>query len=275
MFQNCNIIYVQLRAEKFTIFAINGEVIMILYFSGTGNSEYAANYIAERIEDEVENLFDRIRREDYSPMESGRPWVVVTPTYGWRIPNVVEMFLRKTDFSGNQEMYFVMTCGQDNGCAGKYLQKMCDGVNLKYMGCAEVVMPENYIAMFEVPDKDEALKIIEDSEKSLDKIIQYLSEGNPFPEKEVHLKDRITSGPANQVFRRFFVRADSFRVTDACVHCGKCEQVCPLENIHYINEKPVWGDKCTHCMACICRCPQEAIEYGRKSVGKERYICPK
>lgn len=248
---------------------------MILYFSGTGNSEYVAKYIAEKIEDVTENLFDRIRNEDYSPMESERPWIVVTPTYGWRIPNVVEMFLRKTDFNGSQEMYFVMTCGQDNGCAGKYLQKMCEGVNLKYMGCAEVVMPENYIAMFEVPDKDEALKIIEDSEKSMDKIVQYLSERNPFPEKKVQLKDWITSGPVNQVFRRFFVKADSFRVTDDCVHCGKCEQVCPLENIHYINEKPVWGDNCTHCMACICRCPQGAIEYGRKTIGKERYICPK
>ena len=45
---------------------------MILYFSGTGNSEYVAKYIAERIEDDIENLFDRIRKEDYSSMESER-----------------------------------------------------------------------------------------------------------------------------------------------------------------------------------------------------------
>ena len=88
------------------------------------SSEYVAKYIAEKIEDDVENLFDRIRKADYSSMESERPWVVVVPTYAWRIPKPVEMFLRKTDFIGSQEMYFVMTCGQDNGCAGKYLYKM-------------------------------------------------------------------------------------------------------------------------------------------------------
>ena len=248
---------------------------MILYFSGTGNSEYVAKYSAERIEDDIENLFDRIRKEDYSSMESERPWVVVTPTYAWRIPEVVEMFLRKTDFIGNQEMYFVMTCGSDNGCADKYLDKMCDGVNLTYMGCAEIVMPENYIAMFKAPPKEEALSIIEESEKDVDKVVRCLLEGRPFPKKKVSLTDRITSGPVNQVFRRFFIKADKFRSTDACVHCGLCKKVCPLENIHYINERPVWGDKCTHCMACICRCPKKAIEYGRKTVGKERYICPK
>lgn len=257
------------------VFTISEETIMILYFSGTGNSEYVAKYIAEKIEDDIENLFDRIRREDYSPMESERPWIVVTPTYAWGIPKVVEMFLRKTDFNGNQEMYFVMTCGQDNGCAGKYLYKMCDGVNLKYMGCTEIVMPDNYIVMFKAPTEEESLKIIEDSQRDIDEAIKYISAGETFPEKKVHLLDRITSGPVNKGFNNFYIKADKFKATDACVHCGVCEKVCPLGNIHYINERPIWGDKCTHCMACISRCPQKAIEYGRKTKGKERYICPK
>ena len=47
--------------------------------------------------------------------------------------------------------------------------------------------------------------------------------------------------------------------------------ICPLNNIHLENSKPVWGKNCTHCMACICYCPKEAIEYGRKSKGKPRY----
>lgn len=257
------------------VFAISEETIMILYFSGTGNSEYVAKYIAEKIEDDIENLFDRIRREDYSPMESERPWIVVTPTYAWGIPKVVEMLLRKTDFNGSQEMYFVMTCGQDNGCAGKYLYKMCDGVNLTYMGCTEIVMPDNYIVMFKAPTEEESLKVIEESEKAIDEAIRFISKSEPFPEKKVHLLDWITSGPVNKGFNRLYIKADKFRYTDACVHCGVCENVCPLGNIHYINERPVWGDECTHCMACISKCPQRAIEYGRKTVGKGRYICPK
>ncbi len=45
----------------------------------------------------------------------------------------------------------------------------------------------------------------------------------------------------NPVFYRFFVKADAFRATDACIGCGKCVELCPLNNIHLENGKPVWG----------------------------------
>ena len=79
------------------------------------------------------------------------------------------------------------------------------------------------------------------------------------------------SGPVNPVFYRFFVKAEAFRATDACIGCGRCVELCPLNNVHLKNGKPVWGKNCTHCMACICYCPKEAIEYGEKSKGKPRY----
>lgn len=63
----------------------------------------------------------------------------------------------------------------------------------------------------------------------------------------------------------------AFTVSDACIGCGKCVQLCPLNNIRLDKDKPVWGSNCTHCMACICYCPKEAIEYGKRSVGKPRY----
>ena len=69
---------------------------MILYFSGTGNSEYAAKRIGKEIGDEVTNLFERIRNHDFSAMRSDRPWVIVSPTYAWRIPRIVQEWLENT-----------------------------------------------------------------------------------------------------------------------------------------------------------------------------------
>ena len=54
---------------------------MILFFSGTGNSEYVAERIGKDIGDTVLNLFDKIRKKDYSALQSDKPWIVVTPTY--------------------------------------------------------------------------------------------------------------------------------------------------------------------------------------------------
>ncbi len=39
---------------------------MILYFSGTGNSAYAAKKIGQEIQDEIMDLFKKLRSRDYS-----------------------------------------------------------------------------------------------------------------------------------------------------------------------------------------------------------------
>lgn len=87
--------------------------------------------------------------------------------------------------------------------------------------------------------------------------------------------DKIMSSAVNTIFYPMFVKADKFMATDACISCGKCVQVCPLNNVQLKNGKPAWGSNCTHCMACICYCPAEAIEYGKKSEGKPRYTFEK
>ncbi len=97
---------------------------MILYFSGTGNSEYAAKRIGAELKDEVLNLFEKIQTHDFSKLHSSRPWVVAAPTYAWRIPRIVQEWLEHTTLSGSKDIYFVMTCGGSIGNAGKYLKKL-------------------------------------------------------------------------------------------------------------------------------------------------------
>ena len=41
---------------------------MVLYFSGTGNSAYAAKRISRETEDRCISLFEKIRRSDFSAM---------------------------------------------------------------------------------------------------------------------------------------------------------------------------------------------------------------
>ncbi len=49
---------------------------MILYFSGTGNSEYAAKRIGKEIDDAVINVFEKIKKDDFSEMHSDLLWVM-------------------------------------------------------------------------------------------------------------------------------------------------------------------------------------------------------
>ena len=248
---------------------------MILYFSGTGNSEYTAKRIAKANGGKAVDLFDKIRNNDCSEIHSDDPLVIVTPTYAWRIPRIVHRWLENTPLTGNNEIYFVMTCGENIGAAEKYLKTLCRKKRLKFMGCAAVIMPENYIALFSTPTKSESLKIIEKSEKAIGNAAKFIKRGKTFPHPHITLKDNIESGVVNMLFYPAFVHAKKFYAKENCISCGKCVSVCPLFNISLKNGRPSWGDNCTHCMACICRCPVSAIEYGRHSKSLPRYVCPK
>ena len=247
---------------------------MILYFSATGNSRYCAQLLARRLDDPCTDVFPFIRDGIGGEFTSETPWVFVAPTYSWRLPRVFADFLRNSRFSGSRDAYFVMTCGSDIGNAAPGNQALCGQLNLRCRGTLPVVMPENYIAMFRAPEQEEALGIIAAARPALEQAAACISAGQDFPDLRAGLVDRLKSGIVNTLFYRFQVKTGPFAVSDTCISCGKCRQVCPLGNIRLENGRPVWGKRCTHCMACICLCPTQAIEYGRASRGKPRYHCP-
>lgn len=45
---------------------------MILCFSGTGNSRYIAERIAEALQDEIVDLNAKIKAADYAPIQAGK-----------------------------------------------------------------------------------------------------------------------------------------------------------------------------------------------------------
>lgn len=246
---------------------------MILYFTGTGNSEYVAKRIGAMLEDDVLNLFDKLKAHDYSPMVSDKPWVIVTPTYAWQIPNIVKNWLNQTVLNGNKEMYFVLTCGDSIGNAADFAKEYCELNNKKFKGLTKVDMPENYIAMFNAPEETEAREIVRKADPIIDELANTIKHGNKLDTK-TSLSGKFLSGPINKSFYAMGIHDKAFKVSSACNGCGLCEKGCVTSSIVMQDGKPTWSGKCTHCMACICNCPKEAIEYGKKSVGKPRYKCP-
>ena len=153
---------------------------MILYFSGTGNSKYVAQRIADALGDEIVNLNDRIKASDTAPIETGERLIAVTPTYAWRIPRVVRDWLRKTELRGAKRSWFVMTCGSEIGNADQYNRELCVEKAISCMGTAQIVMPENYIAMFSAPQADEARQIVAQAEPGIDRAIAAIQRNQPF-----------------------------------------------------------------------------------------------
>lgn len=248
---------------------------MILFFTGTGNSEYCARFIAERLGQECFDLAERTKIKDFSPIVSEKPWIICAPTYAWRIPATVTDFLLKTELKGSKDVYFVMTCGGEIGKAERYNRELCEKIGKTYMGTAKIKMAENYLAMFEVTTPEREEELMNEAYTDLEAVSTLIKKGERLPEVKEGAIGAVLSGPVNVLFNKFYLKDDKFLVNDKCISCGLCEKKCPLGNVKMKDGKPLWNGNCTHCMACICNCPTEAIEYGKKSAGKRRYLCRK
>ena len=252
---------------------------VVFVFSGTGNSAYVADRIAEVLGQEVRSINDVLRGRGLSTtgLSSTEPLVFVSPTYAWQLPRVVRDWIERTDFGSWREAYFVLTCGGEIGNAMPVLRRLCKGKRMAYRGCAQIVMPDNYIVMFEAPGEEESRRIVAAAEPTILEVAGRIARGDDLIDPRPSLADRIKSGPVNAAFNGLYIRSMHPCASDACVGCGACVGMCPLENIRLEDGRPVWGAHCTHCMACVSGCPHEAVEVGKngkQTRGKRRYRFP-
>lgn len=244
---------------------------MIYYYSGTGNSGYVARKLAEKLDVDAVNLGERIKNGVMDAIHDDAV-ILVTPTYCWRVPRIVEDYWAQVEVKA-KTLYLVMTCGSGIGGAPIYEEKMAREKNLTYGGAFEVVMPENYIAMFDAPKEDEARAVIAKADGTIDEIANRIA-AKKSGAKTAGLLGRLLTS-INGAYYALFVKAKAFYAKDNCISCGECERRCILANVKLEAGRPVWYDRCTHCMACMNYCPVEAIEYGKKTAGKFRYTLEK
>ena len=243
---------------------------MVLYFSGTGNSKFVASKVAGIIGQEA---VDIINDKDISFADE-KVFVFVCPSYMSAPARLMTDFMEKTEFPEGASVYLIVTCASSMGISPRVGAEICKDKDVKYMGAAQVRMPQDYIILFSTKDKEGCRKIIDDALPVIEKIAQTIKDGGTLDIDTIGSVEYAITKGVRDVYYKHFMKTKRFRTTDACVSCGMCTKVCPLSNIVMKDGKPSWGTTCTHCMACINRCPKDAIEYGKGSVGKPRYKGP-
>ena len=247
---------------------------MILYFTGTGNSRFVAKRIAEATGDRAVDAAQWIRRGETAAFTDPGTYVFVSPIYVASPPRAFLDFIAGSDFPAGASAYFVLTCAGGMGAAPVYCHKAAEGRGLTWRGAAQVRMPQNYLLFFKTFPAEENRRKVLAALPEIDALAERIGSGSAFPEPEVKFYDYPSTQMILAPYYRWFIGAEKFRATDACIGCGKCAAVCPLGNIELQDRRPVWGGRCTHCMACISLCPKEAVEYGKRTQGKLRYHGP-
>lgn len=247
---------------------------MIIYFTGTGNSRFVAKRIAERTGDKAVDAAQWIRERKNAAFTEPSTYVFVSPIYVAAPPRVFQDFIRNSSFPAGSRVWFIMTCSGGMGAAPIYCQKLADEKGMAYLGTAQVRMPQNYLVFFKTFPAEENRKKIQAALPEIDALAERISRGETFAEPDIKFYDYPSTQMILAPYYRWFIGAEKFYATDACIGCGKCAAVCPLGNIELKDGHPVWGSACTHCMGCISLCPREAIEYGKRTKGKLRYHGP-
>lgn len=249
---------------------------MIFYFTGTGNSLYAANAIGEEQGEQLISISGEMDRkqEIYSyEQKDGELLGFVFPVYAWGPPAMVLDFASKLRIKEKPYVFSLCTCGDEEGQSTRLLGKALGASGIVLNSSFALRMPNNYVVGFDVDPKELVERKLKEAEETLREINGIISRresahrniAGSFP----GLKTRVV----NPLFNRFAMDTKKFYADDKCTSCGLCEKICPVHTIK-VEKKPVWGKECTQCLACINRCPVKAIQMGKGTEKKGRYVHP-
>ena len=284
---------------------------MIFYFSGTGNTKWAASKLAAATREDLISIAPYMRADD-SSHNLAEPFILkenerlgfVFPVHGWRVPKLVREFISKmkilresSDATGGNKAkaddslknrpfaYCVCTAGDSIGLTIENLNEVISlNPSLQALGITEVsssyslIMPESYIGLpfMDVDPKEREIRKKENAAQELAVVCEEI-----FDRKEGI--SRLVKGPIPWFFTKvvggFFenvlITDKRFHVEkDRCVKCGICANVCPVGDIKGGHgEYPVWlhHKDCLTCFTCYHHCPHHAIEFGNQTQKKGQY----
>ncbi len=251
---------------------------MIFYFSGTGNTKWVAEQIAHTIGEALLFIPDLIRNHQYSfTLKKGERIGFCFPTHGWQPPRIVREYLQLLNIRGTEEAYCwaLTTCGDNTGETMTILNKELAKIGLKAESVFSVIMPESYVClpfMYTDPEDKEKQKIASAKVQlgHITEIIQSCKRG--IKELERGATPLLYSYVIGAYFNKRMVTDKKFTVdNDICIQCGKCEKVCPVDNIK--GTPPIWmhNGRCTSCLACYHYCPVHAINFGKITRKRGQY----
>jgi ferredoxin len=244
----------------------------IYYFTGTGNSLYAARMIADRLGDCP--LFPIVKALAGGGPIDGERIILVFPVYMFRAPHIVCRFVRRL-----RTVKTVIAIATMGGSSGKTLQQLRS--ILRKNGLAlhagyTITMPDNYTPFGDAMPHDEMNESLKEALVKIDSISKNIKNNEQVIEKNTSFFPLYLWPGALYLYAYGIIPklARYFRVEDSCDGCGICARVCPSTTVTIRDNKPRWSDTCEQCLACLHWCPKEAIQYGKKTKGKNRYKNP-
>ena len=243
---------------------------MIIYFSATGNCRYVAERLAGAEKQEIWSVVNCIREKRFAFED--KVIGIISPTYYWGLPSIVEEFLEKASFKTDY-LYFIATYGTTPGAVGAMANKAIKGRGIDAF--YSVRMPDTWTPIFDLSIPDKVAKYTKNTDAEISRVIQSVRERRTNRHMSPRMPVWITAWFARPLYNRKVRRTANLHVEDSCIGCGLCAGKCPVQAIEMRNKQPVWvKEKCVMCLCCLHHCPKFAIQYGSRTKNHGQYTNP-
>ena len=266
--------------------------LLILYFSGTGNTDYIARYIEEKLQKHSQAIdISLLTIENCSPDDLKEYDIICFgfPVFELNSPEIVKTFLAKLPHIQNKGVFIFCTMGLWDGNAIRKIYKPFQEKGYYFLGSQSVIMPGTDGLVMLGKKSKYVKKAIEKDYKILPKVDKFttkimdiakkLSSGDVLEDLSIKSPFNIAAliiGPSFHLLYLIMVNymKKKFYATEDCTFCELCVKNCPVQNISIIDKEIVFGDQCVMCLRCIHQCPTEAIQIGKMTLGKFRWQGP-
>ncbi|MGL5316459.1 MAG: EFR1 family ferrodoxin [Peptostreptococcaceae bacterium] len=234
--------------------------MLMLYFSGTGNSKYIAKLFSEKTGAKYHSIEENI--DFVKVIEEHETIAFCYPIYGSCVPRIMREFVSNNlENLKNKKLIILCTQLMFSGDGARAFTDLLPNNHSEIIYAEHFNMPNNIcnFSLFKIKNGEKTRKYLKAANKKMDRLIKHINEGvikkrgfNAF--SKFIGKSQSAFWPDIEIKNKSSVQIDS-----DCTKCGACIKLCPSKNLEMKDNKISQNDNCIICYRCVNACPKKAI----------------
>jgi len=248
------------------------EIMLMLYFSGTGNSKYVAELFASEMNAACHSIEESV---DFGLMISESDRIAFCyPVYMSRVPRIMREFVsRHLGVLKGKKVIIFCTQLILSGDGARSFAALFPNNYVEVIYAEHFFMPNNVnnVPILPMPSEKTIASCINSAKRKMAKVCADIRQGK-VKKRGFNPLSRLLGLPQGVFMSKTEQLANkSIRVDADCTVCGLCVKICPTNNLAVNEGKIIHNHNCTMCYRCINKCPKMAISVLFQGKVKKQY----